>query len=351
MTHARSTLLAAAVLLAAAGAAAFFLSPRQASAPAAVTEISPGATSGGGVADASFYFTTMTHMEGSFKDDKDEDLFIRHVAQIRWAMDLFDEYGAKLTIESEQSFAKANVRWDLNVLEEIVGRGHGVGTHADFGAERKPLGLAALTREFADNKELVDALVGAASNRGVSGGQGPGDWVTAASRAGFGYVDGIVGFAYLSMPESERPEGWTDAAIRSTYYHDNAPEDLARRTHPFWLTDAADFAEDADGTLLVNGGDAGELSSLAEGRSVCAPNCVLDAADVSALRAQLDAALALHDGSRVGKLNVHVPLSLLDEKQEPVLRELLSMLKSYADAGTVVFGTQKDVYDAALAER
>ena len=72
--------------------------------------------------DAPFYFTTMTHMEGNFKDDRDEDLFDRHVEQIRWAMDLFDEYGAKLTIESEQSFAKANdiaVCYD-NPYSEIV---------------------------------------------------------------------------------------------------------------------------------------------------------------------------------------------------------------------------------------
>ncbi len=296
--------------------------------------------------DAPFYFTTMTHMEGNFKDDRDEDLFDRHVEQIRWAMDLFDEYGAKLTIESEQSFAKANDTWGTNVLAEVALRGHGVGTHADFGAERRPLGLVALTRRFAENKQLVDALVGEENNRGVSGGQGPGEWVVAAANAGFGYMDGVVGFAYLSMPESERPDGWTDEAIRSTYYHDSAPVDLKLRTHPFWLNDATDFDEDEGGVLLINGGDLGELASMAEGRSNCAPDCELTEADVDALRGQLDAALALHDGSRVGKVNVHIPLMLLKEENEPVLRALLSMLKTYRDDGSILFGTQKDVYDA-----
>lgn len=296
--------------------------------------------------DAPFYFTTMTHMEGNFKDDVDENLFDRHVAQIRYAIALFDEYGVKLTIESGRSFAVANDTWKTNVLREVVDHGHGVGSHADFGAERKPTSLAALTEKFSEIKALVDALVGAENNRGVSGGQGQNDWVTAASRAGFGYMDGVVGFAYLSMPLSERPDGWTDAAIRSTYYHDGSPEDLTRRTHPFWLKDASDFTEDADGTLLINGGDAGELASLAEGRSTCNPDCKLTDADVDALKAMLDDALATHDGSRVGKLNVHIPLVLLKEENESVLREMLAMLKAYADEETILFGTQKDVYDA-----
>lgn len=85
-------------------------------------------------AEPLLYVTAMTHLEGNLKDDVDEDLFLRHVAQMRFAMDLFDEYGAKLTFESEQSFARANTNWQLNILREAVERGHGVGTHADFGA-------------------------------------------------------------------------------------------------------------------------------------------------------------------------------------------------------------------------
>ncbi|NBS41916.1 hypothetical protein EBS80_04650, partial [bacterium] len=102
----------------------------------------------------------------------------------------------------------------------------------------------------------------------------------------------------------------------------------------------------ADGTLLINGGDAGELASLAEGRSNCHPDCKLTSADVDALKAMLDDALAVHDGSRVGKLNIHIPLVLLKKENETVLRSMLAMLKTYADKGTILFGTQKDVYDA-----
>ncbi|MCR4311661.1 MAG: hypothetical protein NUV56_00085, partial [Candidatus Uhrbacteria bacterium] len=90
---------------------------------------------------APLFITTMTHMEGSFHDDVDEELFNRHVSQMRDAMDVFDEYSAKLTFETEQSFAEANTTWDLNILQEVIEREHGVGTHADFGATSAiPLG-------------------------------------------------------------------------------------------------------------------------------------------------------------------------------------------------------------------
>lgn len=296
--------------------------------------------------DAPMYFTTMTHMEGDFKDDVDEGLFDKHVAAIRYAMDLFDEYGAKLTIESGLTFSKANANWNENILKEVLSRGHGVGTHADFGAVKKAVSPTLYQKQFEESKALVDALVGAENNIGVSGGQGPGDWVLAASAAGFKFMDGVVGFAYLSMPLSERPEGYTDAAIWSTYYHDPAPVDLEQRTHPFWLKNAKDFTEDTDGVLLVNGGDVGELASIADGRQNCNPNCTLTQADVDALKADIDAALATHDGSRVGKINVHVPVALLDKKNETVLRSFLAMVKTYVDAGKLTFGTQKDVYDA-----
>jgi hypothetical protein len=57
----------------------------------------------------------MTHMEGNFKDDVDQNLFTKHVSDMRWAMELFDEYGAKLTFESEQSFAKATFCKKLSI--------------------------------------------------------------------------------------------------------------------------------------------------------------------------------------------------------------------------------------------
>ncbi len=290
-----------------------------------------------------FIITTMTHMEGVYTDDVNERVFDKHVADMRWAMDLFDEYGAKLTFESEQSFAKANTNWGLNILKEVITRGHGVGTHADFGA-RAGLTLAELTQNFVNNKKLVDGLVGSANNQGVSGGTGPTDWVLAATAAGFHYIDAVTGFGYLSMPTSARPSQWTDAYILSTGYHDSIPPKLEDRIYPIPLKDAEDLQPDAEAALTMMSGDLGELSSLAEGRSNCSPNCTLNKSDVDVVVRSIDDIIAYRDTSRFTKINFHIPMDLLVKSNEATLRSMLSAIKEYTDAGTLSWDTQLGAY-------
>ncbi len=291
--------------------------------------------------------STMTHMEGNFKDDEVEALFNKHVEQLRWAMDLFDEYGAKMTIESEQSFAKANVNWDLNFLKEVVDRGHGVGTHADFGAHEEPaLSVEELIQKFKENKALVDALVGAENNRGVSGGQGITDWVLGASGAGFEYMDGVTGFAYLSMPLSARPDStWTDIYITEVAYHNPIPPEFADRIYPFILKDATDLVPDEDGIMTVLSGDIGELSSLAEGRETCGTKCIFDADDVQSFLDSIEEADAIRDPTRFTRINIHIPAVLFKKENEILLRSLLAGIQTYVDNGTVQWATQGEAYD------
>jgi hypothetical protein len=308
---------------------------------------SPNSSSAPTRDNAPLYITTMTHMEGSFPDDKVEKIFQSHVEDIRWAMELFDEYGAKLTIESEQPFAKANKTWDLNIMKEVVDSGHGVGTHADFGASLKEkLTLAELTERFKTNKKLVDDLVGAENNIGVSGGTGPTDWVLAASAAGFEYMDAVTGFGYLSMAQNKRESGWTDTFIRSTGYHDPIPPNFAERIYPLTLKDATDLVADENGIIAVMGGDLGELSSLAEGRNNCFPDCALNQSDIDEIEEAIIEADEIRDRSKFAKLNMHIPLALLTKENETILRTMLAMIQSYADDGVVVWGTQKEAYEA-----
>lgn len=298
------------------------------------------------------YFTTMTHMEGNWKDDTDRDLFLRHVKQLRWAIALFDEYGAKLTVESEKPFAKANSTWGVNILQEVIDHGHGVGTHADFGAslQDSSITLAELTANFVENKKLVDALVGVENNRGVSGGTGYGDWVLGASAAGFEYVDAVTGFGYLSMPLSARPDGWTDGYIRNVGYHDSIPPVFEDRLYPLVLADAKNLVPDDNGVITLLSGDIGELASLAEGRNSCTPDCVLDGADVQAVQDAIDEAIALRDADRLARVNMHIPLTLLKPEHEDVLRALLRMMQDYVDAGEATWTTQGGSYDAFLGK-
>lgn len=289
------------------------------------------------------YISTMTHMEGNFKDDQVEKIFLKHVEDLRWAMDLFDEYGAKLTIESEQSFAKANTKWDLNFLAEVVERGHGVGTHVDAGLNETS--LSALTADFKENKKLVDDLVGAENNRGLSGGTSGVDWVTAAREAGFEFMDAVTAIGYLSMDESLRPEGWTDAYIKKTVYHDPIPVEFEERIYPRVFEDAQDLESDAEG-LVVLFGDVGELSSLAEDRKTCGTKCTFDSDDVQAFLDAIEEAEAVREPGQFARLNIHIPANLLVEENETLLRELLVGIQAYTEAGTAKWATQLEVYEA-----
>ena len=298
------------------------------------------------------YITTMTHMEGIFKDDKDEALFRRHAQQIRDTAHLFAEHGARMTVESEQSFAKANSIWNDNVMKWLLDNGHGVGTHADFGAQPVK-SFQTYVDMFVENKTLVDSLVGAENNIGVSGGTGPGDWVLAAEQAGFSYLNGITGFAYLSMPLSARPQGWSNQKIVKETYHDGVPYELSDRIHPVFLSDAKDFVEDAGGEFVALTGELGELSSLGEGRSNCAPNCVFDAGDIEALRTMLEEVIAAHKQhpDRVGHLSIHVPVALFDEKYRDLLEDFLDAVGTYVEKGDLVWATQREAYEAVVDAR
>lgn len=301
--------------------------------------------------DPMLYVTTMTHMEGKFMDDRDEDLFLRHVDDLRWAMNLFDEYDAKLTVETEQSFAKANTVWDLNLLAEIIDRGHGVGTHADFGAEERPKPLPYYIEQMKANKGLVDDLVGAENNRGLSGGIGAYDWVTAADRAGFSYMDGIVGFAYLSMDESNRPDGWSDAYIRANAYHDPAPVAFEDRIQFMPLNNADDFVADDTAAIVIASGEIGEFASLSEGRQNCRGTCTLTTSDADVFLDAVRDAEEVRQRLRVPvKVNMHIPASLYNEANEEVFRYLLHGLADLAqEFPSLVFATQGEAYDGYAA--
>lgn len=311
------------------------------------------ATGPGG--DAPLYMTTMTHMEGPWNDDRDEGLFLRHVEQLRYSMDLADEYDAILTIESEKPFARGNVIWNLNIMAEIQSRGHGVGTHCDIGFKEPLMPVEQFAQMFSENKALVDALVGVENNLGCSGGGGANDWVLAASMAGFKYLDGIVGMHYLAMPLENRPDStWTDEFIRSEGYHINAPVDLYHRIYPFGVANAQDFVADENLVIVVSSGELGPLAGMAEGLGEigggkCRPECALANADVDTLVANILEINQNRDRGRVAKLTVYLPISLFVEENEDGVRYFFNQMQILANQGVITWATQRQVYEAYVA--
>lgn len=310
--------------------------------------------------EAPLYLTTMTHMESNFTDDKNEEMFLHHVNLIRYAMDLADEYDATLTIESEQPFAKANKIWGINIMKEIFDRGHGVGTHCDLGggANGEKVSTQKYTLDFVENKKLVDALIGEENNHGCSGGGGVNDWVTAASAAGFEYINGIVAMHLLAIPEENRPdpEHFTDDFIKNGGgYHNNVPEDLMDRIYLIKLKDVDDFEDDEDGIIVVSNGELGGLGGLAEGgnenadKEECPKSrCPLTKEDVDAFTEIVREVDAARDHSRVAKLALYLPLDIFEEENEEILRYFFSEAQKLQNEGFIQWGTQWELVEDYL---
>lgn len=302
--------------------------------------------------DAPVLITFFTHMEGSFSYPT-RLAFANHANALRLGMTVAEKHGAKMTIESEKPFATACATYNDNVLLEAVQRGHGVGTHCDFGKNDPLMPVEQYALKFAANKAVVDALVSPANNRHCSGGMGKNDWVTAASLAGFVFRSEGVALGYLSMPLSARPPGWTDSYIQNVIFHDPVPVDLAERVHPFPMAEATiDWLPDVGARQVFLGGGLGRLDGLAEEASgqPIPPNPPFTMDDVNLALAAIADAMAARDPAKLARINLHIPVTALGESDEPMLDAFLSAVKAtWIDSGLATFATQGETYDAYLA--
>ena len=299
-------------------------------------------------ADAPIYFTSFTHMEGSYTYPT-QSAFADHASRIRWAMGVSEEYGYRLTIESEKSFATACATYSDNVMLEAITRGHGAGTHCDFGMTTPLTTPQQYSLNFIQNKQRVDALVGGTNNRHCSGGLGANDWIVAAQLAGFSFRSEVVALGYLSMPMTERPAGWTDAYILANTFHDECPLALSSRHHPFPLANAADFTPDPGAQHIVLCGGVGRLDILAEqaAGATVPPNPPLTQDDVDLFFTAIDASIAARDPTRFTKINVHLAMSVFRTVNNALYRQVLERLRDdYCAGGAGVFATQGEAFDA-----
>ncbi len=303
---------------------------------------------------APLYMTTMTHMEGLFKDDRVESLFLNHVEALRYGMDLAEEYGAILTIESEKPFAIANTKWGIDIMAEIRDRGFGVGTHCDIGFNSPLMSVDEFAALFAANKTLVDDLVGAENNLGCSGGGSVNDWAQAASLAGFKYLDGIVSMHYLSMPLENRPgPEWTDDYIRNGHYHLNAPVDINERIYLFGVADATDFVADEEPVITISSGEMGLLSAVAEGGRESGNDIIMnddgfmfDQNDTDVLVDIIRAVDETRDPAQIAKMCVYLPVTFFSNANGEALRYFFATMQELQNEGIITWATQRQVYEA-----
>ena len=293
------------------------------------------------------YFTTMTHMEAGHRDDVSERMFDQHVEQLRDAIVLASAHGAKLTVESEIPFATGCATWGVNMMQEILDAGHGVGTHCDMTIiYADETTHAAYVGELQEKKAAVDALVGAENNLGCSGaGGGTLDWVGGMADAGFGYINATVAMHYLSMsPEAWPDPTWTPQYITSQLNHSPAPLDLYDRIYLRQLNDSLDFEHDPGGRLVLSSGGLGRPDQQAGDTE----SPVFTNEDVDALVATLREVNATRDSTRVAKIEVHLSLEHLSTSTWDVLTYFIEELERLQTEGVIEWATQAEVYQVYM---
>jgi len=297
------------------------------------------------------YIVTMTHMEGDWEmAATNEAFFMSQVEKFRLFMDIAEEYGATLTLESEIPFAEGAVNFGVNLMQEVLDRGHGVGTHCDIGP-RDEYSDFEMIQEYLKRKEPVDALVGADENLGCAGGGGQSNWYAGAVGAGFKYLGGVVGFHYLALPLDERPPGWTDREILAHYYHSAAP--IGPEYHYPFLISELGFTEHPDGDLLISPGSLGGLSTLGEqselgAQDATCKNCPLNEEDIEAAVEYILTFAQEHDGSRPGKILFYFPTSMAVEENREMLELFFHEMESLTDREIVEWTTQRGMYDVMM---
>jgi hypothetical protein len=268
---------------------------------------------------------------------------------VRQYAEIFEKYGLRLTFEASPEFVQACARWGDNVLAEMAGRGHGVGVHADLGAE-PGLTQQQFAEELTAMKGDIEAL--GVEVRHVSGVCSSLDWVAAARDAGFEFVTGTVEYALKSIPADRLPAEYQGISSVSTpsEAHGNVPYDLADRLHPWRMASGASWLwDDTAGEVVIIPGDGGTcITRMADtaGGASAGRGAVFDSQDIAAFTAQLDRAL---ECSTPGELNVYyVGWSIGAQARPEAVEEWAQAIKTYVDAGKVQWKTLPEMYDAYI---
>jgi hypothetical protein len=306
-------------------------------------ETPAGPPAGAQPSGAVLYYGIMVHLEG-WDDARQEGSFERHAAAVRRYADLFEKYGARLTLESKE-FTDGCVQWGDNVLKEMEDRGHGIGVHADIGGG-KDMNCAEFTPLLRERKETLESL--GVRVRHASGIVSACDWVTAAADAGYQFATGTVAYALMSLREDLRPEGFADCAGPGAC-HQAYPFDIAGRLHPWRMRSGEDWIlNDPDGRLVILPSGGGLTCAAEEaGSDDSYTKCDFTAADVDALIAELEKVLALVEQ---GKINTYyVSWSLGQELDDSILEDYLRRVKPSVDAGRLQWKTLPEMYDLYVA--
>jgi hypothetical protein len=285
----------------------------------------------------------MVHLEG-WDDDTDEAKFRHHAALLREYATLFEEYGAKLTLESKE-MTEGATRWDDNVLLEMQNRGHGIGVHADVGGSMRDT-LSEMRLELTDMKSQLESL--GVTVRHVSGINSHCDWVTAAVESGFEFVTGVVSYALLSLPEEERPIVIPYGA-RPGEFHQAYPFSVEGRLHAWRAENGSNWIDDnPDGNLVIIPSGEGLAYSYEESLGNVelggAQNFTVE--DIYAFEQQLNSILEyIESDESTQPYTYYLSWSFGQAFDRNLMEQWLQMVDQYVVLGKVQWKTIPEMYD------
>ncbi|MFH0885013.1 MAG: hypothetical protein V1861_04845 [Candidatus Micrarchaeota archaeon] len=289
------------------------------------------------------YLGYMVHLEG-WNDQMNKGQFDTHSKKIRDLADLFEQYGAKLTLESKE-YTDGCIKWNDNVLKEMEDRGHGIGVHADEGGNiNEGLTYPEMVHNLQVKKAKLESLN--VTVRHVSGICSHLDWVNAAADAGYGFTTGQVAYCLMSMPESERPPAFKECESPSLC-HETFPPELENRLTPYRAESGSDWLSASEnGRLVLIPSSAGFKCVYEERNDLGYKNCVFDEDDINASITELEEAIAL---SEYGQVNTYYLGDSLGDAPDLVLMEKwLKAVKPFVDSGQVEWKTMPEMYDAYI---
>ena len=90
--------------------------------------------------------------------DQDRATFEWYAEVLDRLASTFEAHGAKLSVQTEKNFARADVLFNRFVLRDLVSRGHGVGVQSHMGHHMRELGLTTDAQKLAYTREVKEAV-------------------------------------------------------------------------------------------------------------------------------------------------------------------------------------------------
>ncbi len=131
--------------------------------------------------------------------DGDRAVFERYADVLDRLAAVFEAHGAKLSIQTEKNFARADVKFGRYILRELKERGHGVGVQSHMGHHMRELGLDTDAEKLAYTREVKEAVAEALGVEPTNLGGG----FEMEDVSLLGVVEGGLGFT--SMTAAEKP--------------------------------------------------------------------------------------------------------------------------------------------------